>query len=297
MKKVSILFLSLIAIGSVFTSCNPNSDSPDISVTPYNTTIYYVPAKAGQVVTFTVVMTPDVVNGSELMTLKITDGTNETTMDLGGANVQITKTFDYTVSETINTETTITLTFEVIDTKQNAKDTKAYIEVTEGTTFPQLVSYNGTLNYISTSLNNTMMLICGSTGSMGDGNSSNADIAFVWQDGNGYSVCSPDAGWITECYSYNNVVYSTSGKNHTKIAPYSGDFYALTAQVLEGITISSESQLTGAGTGINNVSNGDLIAYITADGQKGVLKVVSNSKTSKYMQFETKFQTSNSAGK
>jgi hypothetical protein len=298
MKKVSILFLCLIALGSIFTSCNPNIDSPEISVTPSNTTVYYVPVKAGQVVTFTAVMTPDVVNGAELMTLKISDGTEETTMDLGGANVQITKTYDYTVSETINTETTITLTFEVFDTNQNSKDVKVYIKVTEDdNAFPELVSYNGTLNYISTSLNNTMMFICGTAGSMGNGNDSNADLAFVWQDGNGYSVCSPDAGWIAECFSYNNIVYSTSDKNHTKIAPYSGSYSALTAEILDGLTISYESQLSGAGNGINNVSNGDLISFITADGQKGVLKVVSNSKVSKYMQFEAKFQKTGSSGK
>ena len=151
MKKMSVLFLSLIALVAVFTSCNPIVENPELTLTQSADTVF---AGVETVVTFTAVCTPDVTNGAELATLTIMEGTTELkSFDLAGSTSSVTKTFDYTVTDDIVAGTKITLNFSLEDLDGNAVDTKAYIEVGEVVvTFPELVSYSGKLNYISTSL-------------------------------------------------------------------------------------------------------------------------------------------------
>ena len=176
---------------------------------------------------------------------------------------------------------------------------RAYATNSEGTSYGNLQNFttiagsnlieysNITLQYISTSLYNNMMLIT-SDGTTADGNSTNGDIALIWQSTYGYSLCSPDAEWITELYSWNGITYTTDDKKHTKIMLLSSaNFDDINADYLEELNIT-EQTVAGGGVGVTDLYVSDIVAFETNTGKKGVLQVVTNSKLTKNMTMDIK---------
>jgi hypothetical protein len=143
-----------------------------------------------------------------------------------------------------------------------------------------------------------MMYVLGADGvTTANGSSTDGDLAFVWQNTYGYSICSPDAEWIKTLFSYNGQNYTTSDKKNTKIMKYNGSWDDLNQETINALQITSET-VDGGGNGVQNLGQDDIIVYETADGRKGALLVKTNAKVTKYMTADLKYQkTPASSGK
>ena len=294
MKNVKF-FLGALAVLAVtfFTAC---TDSTQVAVTvdPVTTT-----AAPGDVVSYSVTLTPDAINNGELgdFFIETADGTELFSQSFTGGNSD-SVTYDYTVPSDATVGEDITLTFRAIDGKSGIEtSTNATITVEIG--LPEIVSAKDIQsNYVSTTLSNNMMFVLGeSSCTTADGNSTDGDLAFVYQSTYGYSVCSPNADWISTLYSYNGVTYTTSDKNETKIALYNGNWADLDQTTINDLTVTT-STVAGGGNGVQNLNEGDIVVFETADGRKGALLVKTNAKVSKYMTADLMYQaTPASAGK
>jgi len=294
MKRISVLFLSLIALTTVFVSCDGNkTEAPTITVTQDVDTVYYSAAKAGTTVTFTVVMTPDVNNGGDVSTFIVTEGTKELlNKDLGGSASSKTETYAYVVSDTIKTAQTISLTFEVQDADGRGNTKKAYIYVMEeAVTGPTLVEFTGkTLNYnnaISSWATSTPFFdldVDGITAVAPTAAVADIDLGLTTQITYKVSLASPDASWYQAMATANGASYLAEGKNHTKLQKVTvTDWATVTAEYIDALTIT-ESYVAGVtlnGVGVTNLANGEIIAFETADGVKGLLKVTNLSSSVK----------------
>lgn len=295
---MKFLLGSLLAVlALVFTACGPTETKVDVTVTPTDTSV-----TPGSTVDFSVVLTPQTIDKGELGAFTVRDNNDSTiyTDDFSKETNSKTVTVSYTVPETAVAGTTITLTFEAVDGKSGQSNAaQANITVVSGV--PQMVTANNIQStYNSTTLDNKMMFVLGSDGvTLDGGNSTDGDLAFVWQNDYGYSICSPNADWIAELFSYNGVTYTTSDKKITKIQRYNGDvtFDNLTAEDLDSLTVTTET-VQGGGNGVQDLNEGDVIVFETQDGRKGALEVITNAKVTKNMTANLKYQaTSSSAAK
>lgn len=153
-------------------------------------------------------------------------------------------------------------------------------------TYPEIQTFTGKQFTFTTTDPNSSFLLNAETGAVmgANGTAADMDLAFAWNGTSNllYSVVSPDNTWIAEIFSINGKTYSTADKNKTKIQKYTGDFATLDAETIDGMTITSETTTSG-GNGVNNVAANDLIAFETADGLKGVIKIGNMSKVTKYL--------------
>ena len=200
--------------------------------------------------------------------------------------------FDYTVPNDAQGGEQIIFTLEATDAYSGNVTTETLTIEIEAS--PTLIESTFSLEYSSTTLTNTMMLVCDPSGiSVAGGSSTEGDLAFVWNNIYGYSIVSPDAYWIAELYSYNGITYTTSDKKNTKIQQYTGSYSwsDLNATRIEDLYIYS-STITGGGNGVQGVNTGNILAFETEDGRKGVFLVTSNNKVTKLMSAEVKYQAS-----
>lgn len=298
MKKMKLfLGLAFVAVATFLVSCNPTG-ALQITVTPES-----VSAAPGETVTFDVVLTPDAINSVNLGTFTISQNLDSTiyTQDMQGASNSKTVSFDYTVPSDATLGNDIVLSFMITDPNGNNPASKV-ATITVGTSTPQLVDAHGMqATYTSTTLADNFMFKLGTSHvTMVNGNATDGDLAFVWQNTYGYSVVSPDCPWITELYGYNNITYSTADKKTTKIMKYTAGTWAdLTAGAIDSLTVttSTVSSANGSGNGVQGLNQGDIVVYQTADGRKGALLVKTNAKTTKYMTADLKYQGTSSAGK
>ena len=300
MKKLSVLLgtFTMIVMVALFSACDKTYDVPTVTVTQDVDTVVL---GVETVVTFTVAVTPDVTNGSKITKLEIVapDTAQNFMKDDYESASTVNHTFEYTVAADVEAGE-LNFTFTGYDDQDQSKiEGTVFITVAAPAepTFPVLVDWTGSLEYSSSTLGNTMMLVCGVDGATtGGGTETNADLAFVWQSTYGYSVVSPDAAWIADLYSYNGITYSTSDKNNTQIMLYTGEWADLTDEVIDGLIITTAT-VTGGGNGVQGVNTGDILVYKTADGQKGAFLVTSNSKITKNMAGEAKYQGEGSSSK
>lgn len=106
-----------------------------------------------------------------------------------------------------------------------------------------------------------------------DANSRNIDIAFLWQRDKGYVFCSPDAPYITDIFGYNGYNYNPSNKKHTKIQRIEYPYENIDSPYLDGLHIRGERLPTGNGIGVTNLKPGDVVAFETQEGKKGIIKI------------------------
>ena len=142
-------------------------------------------------------------------------------------------------------------------------------------------SFSETLNYNSTKAS-TASAFCASSRQAVPANSSSADFCVGTQGQYGTFVCSPNASLLAQCYDANGITFSsnkaTKIQNLGNVDPK--DYQD--AKTLEDLTISS-TYLDGKqslGVGVNQLSSGQVIAFETSDGCKGVTKM-SFSKVTK----------------
>ncbi|MBN2892677.1 MAG: hypothetical protein JXL97_12485 [Bacteroidales bacterium] len=293
MKKFRFFLGALAVLGfvSLFTACNPET-SVTLNITPEEDVV----AAPGDVVTFSFILTP--ATDGELGDFSITDADgNELFAATYSGNSSEEDSIQYTVPTDAVVGTDIVLTFTALDGKSGNQTTRTRgINVQSG--IPEIVTAtNITSDYSSTTLANNMMFDLTPTGvELEGGDYADGELAFVWQTTYGYSVCSPDAGWIADLYSYNGITYSTSDKQTTKIMKYTGAWADLTQEAINALSITSET-VTGGGNGVQYLTAGDIIVYETEDGRKGALLVNTNSKIEKHMNADLMFQAEGTAAK
>jgi len=281
MKKISVLFLSLVALVAVFTSCNPIVDAPEITVTPDMDTVYVAAVKTGTTVTFTVVMTPHVEQGAEIASLTVTEGTTELVSRTyaQGAN-SVTDTFTYVVAAD-HALGNIDLVFETTDDGGRAKSATATIVVAEDIpAFPAIVTGSGTVNYNSTSTTTEFgwQLTATAKGvTVTQVNSADADLTFFFNDTYRQQLLSPDAAQIEAQDTYSTWDYDVTGKKTTKIGvATASDWTNATDESINNLSVTSEVH-PGGGNGVDLVAADDVFAIELSDGRKGLAKVTASN--------------------
>lgn len=138
----------------------------------------------------------------------------------------------------------------------------------------QMYSFNTTLNYDSQK-SSAGSAFCASTHQAVPANNSSADFCVGTQGQYGTFVCSPNASLLKQCYDANGISYSNS--NSTKIQNLGNidvdDYYDV--NTLEQMSVSSDylDGKSSLGVGVNQLSSGQVIAFQTSDGCKGVAKM------------------------
>lgn len=124
-----------------------------------------------------------------------------------------------------------------------------------------------TLTYTSTNLTATNMFnFDDGTTLAANGAAADMDLAFCWQNTYGYSIVAPTSAWLKTLWSYNNQDYNTADKNATKLAMSDKTWADITVDDIAAISVSASGDL-------QNLNNGDVIAFETVEGKKGFLLV------------------------
>ena len=219
MKKIKIL-LSIFVVAVFFSACDRVETIVTVTVKQNLTT-----AAPGDTVVFNIFLSPDHLNKGELGAFSIlTDSTEIFTKTFSGTAVD-SLTYNYVIPANAEVGKDIVLTFKAVDGKSNKENTAtASISVKAG--IPEILSVSAIQSsYVSTTLDNSMTFVLGADACTTTGGSStDGDLAFVYQNTYGYSICSPNATWIHDLYSYNGIDYTTSDKKETKIQLYSGNW-------------------------------------------------------------------------
>ncbi len=144
----------------------------------------------------------------------------------------------------------------------------------------QMYSFNTTLNYNSTKASSGSAF-CASSRQAVPATSSDADFCVGTQGQYGTFVCAPkghkktDETLLYQCYDANGIDYSNN--KSTKIQDLGHvdiqDYYDV--NTLENMSVSSDyiAGKSNLGVGVNQLSSGQVIAFQTSDGCKGVAKL------------------------
>lgn len=277
MKKLNFLFIAILAVAAgLMSSCSNSTDAAAPTITFTSPSTDSVEVTKGDAYTFKGTVTADV--EAELTEIHFFNGADEFT------NVAVTitdgsLTYDFSVEVT---DITTDFTFKVVAYDNNDKLSDESVEVI-AKEIP-MKEYTGvSFTYTSTELTDNNMFNA-ETGAVlsASGAAADMDLAFVWQSTYGYSVVSPDSEWMKTLWGYNSLNYNTTDKSTTKIAISSKNFDTVTAADLQDMSVTT-AVATGGGNGVQGVSTGNVIEFETADGYKGLMKVNSSSKVTKYM--------------
>ncbi|MBR6179195.1 MAG: hypothetical protein IKQ70_15125 [Bacteroidales bacterium] len=145
----------------------------------------------------------------------------------------------------------------------------------------QMYSFNETLNYNSTKAS-TGSAFCASTRQAVPATSSDADFCVGTQGQYGTFVCSPNASLLAQCYDANGITYSNNKSAKIQNLGYADIQDYFDVNTLDQMTVSSDylGGKSSLGVGVNQLSSGQVIAFQTSDGCKGVAKM-SFSKVTK----------------
>ncbi|MBN2892678.1 MAG: hypothetical protein JXL97_12490 [Bacteroidales bacterium] len=282
LKKIIVL----ISFVSVFFSCRNTSSEVLLTISPE-----FTYATQGETVSFVYVIIPDLLSDGELGEFYVRDSIgSEYFHEIYSGLNSVTDSFLYTVPDSAALGDTIKFVFTAVDGNSDYVTTSyAVIIVDEG--YPEIVeASNITSEFISTSLTTKMMFDLTSSGvTMEDGQFIDGELAFIWYDTIGYSICSPNADLIALLFNENGITYSTEDKQVTKIMKYIGDWKDLTQTSINNLSIISDTLYNGD-IGVLDLIEGDIIVFETTDGRKGALLVNTNSKAEKLMNSDLKFQ-------
>lgn len=302
MKKLSILFTLLaLAFTGVLTSCDKLDDTGASDITITLTPADAVDKVVGETQTYTIALAsptqniksleiaanPDV--DGELLSVTPTDAIADLTAFTGEGVVEfdknyqaITLTFKVTIPDdgSLVAGNKVTLTFTATDKKDNTKSGSATINIVEDEPELSVTSYNNvTLNYNSTSLAATSMFNADNGNTLAaNGTAADMDLALCWQNSGGYSIVAPNAAWLASLYAANSITYNTAGKNATKIQKLTATWASLDAAAIDALTVTTGTVVSPGGNGVNNLANGDVLAFETAEGKKGVIQVNISAK-------------------
>jgi hypothetical protein len=277
MKKLNVLFFAIAAMAIGFTSCKPSEPAvpPTLTISPSTEQL----AAVGATVTFTLNCSSDV----ELKTLAVSastvGGTNsmfqdnaaeiesKTATEITFVNSNMSATgikYDYVVPAGLATGTIVTLTFTLTDKDANATITGT---VKVGTVAPVIVEYTGkTLTYTSTNLtDNNIINVADGSLLNGGGAVADMDLVFAYNGTAGImnTISSPNSTWLASAWF--QTAWTATGKNNTEVMAFTGDYAAATSETISALTITGED--------VHALAAGSMVAFQTADGYKGILKV------------------------
>ena len=138
----------------------------------------------------------------------------------------------------------------------------------------QMYSFSETLNYDSQKSSSGSAFSASSRQAV-PATSSTADFCVGTQGQYGTFVCSPNASLLAQCYDANGINYSSN--KSTKIQNLGNvdiqDYYDV--NTLDQLSVSSDylDGKSSLGVGVNQLSSGQVIAFQTSDGCKGVAKM------------------------
>ncbi|MBR4264991.1 MAG: hypothetical protein IKQ46_02925 [Bacteroidales bacterium] len=140
-------------------------------------------------------------------------------------------------------------------------------------------SFSVQLSYNSDKLSNPASLNANTLTAVALNNSSEADLTLVRQSTLGYVIASPNAPYVKDLLRYNHSSFNNSGYRTTKVMKLNGDVSNYSdVSSLKNLTVSSGSIENVAGKNQVVVNSGDVIAFETQSGVKGVAKVSGLSK-------------------
>lgn len=262
----------VVATAVFFSSCGKTT-IVTLTVNPDSVT-----AGPGQVVAFSVVLTPDVLNAGTVGSLDVTDGNGTSIYKNQYSNAvnSVTDSCDYTIPNDATIGSTISINFTATDGVSGKTNTvSATIKV--GTTVPTLVTYTGkTVSYDSGNGSTDFGWQLTGTGvNITTVNSADADLCFFFNDTRRQQIWSPDAKGITDQAAYSTWTYSTTGKKSTLVQKYTGSktFEQLTADDINGLTVIGTVPYTNSGYGVELVAANDIYIFQLSDGRKGAFKV------------------------
>lgn len=307
MKKVKLLLLMVFAIAITFTSCKDDEDAvkPTVTVTAFTDDAMENSAdpadySPGAVIYYKVAATAS--NNDELKSLTVAFdaqyGTGVLTEDDVKGNTTKDSQFAFTIASSANPNgtTEVTLTFNLEDDDATlAHEVNFTVVAATG----QMNSWDDvTLNYNNSDYSNTKSGFDASSKAP-EVTGSGTDLTIAYQTDAGYTICSPDGAWVATMYNiYGKGNYPKSGLKTTQILKLAStyDFDGLDATKLSALTVTTGT-VTGGGNGVNNLEVNDILAFETAEGLKGVLKVTkaATNKTKNTMTFNVKVQKATGA--
>ena len=235
------------------------------------------------IVTFTIKLTPDVIEKSNIRKLEITTPDilqNITKTYSGNDNTTINETYEYTVSDTTKIGK-LRFNFTVYDDfNQTEVENSKFINVVAHNSLI-IMTIDDVRFSFSTDDVNALMGISFKDGQLTrvSGTSVDADLSWCYHIGMtpNRALVSPDNGVITEILDINSENYTTADKNNTLIKTYTGSWYDLTDETIEALEFTASETIsylgaTGNGYGVD-VEN-TILVFKTADGKKGAIQIV-----------------------
>jgi hypothetical protein len=232
-----------------------------------------------------------VTNKGELGNLTVTDESDNIIFEKNYSGQEaITDSIVYIISDTVSVGQNVLLNFTATEPKNDIFTVDLFVIEIVAWTLPIVEALDITSNYISTTLDNTMMFDLTDEGVIMEGGDFNdGELAFFWDNTYGYCILSPNAYFIAIYYSYFGITYTTDNKQETKIQKYSSSWQDLTSETIDELNITSEWAQVG-GIGVQELEVGDIIVFETADGRKGALLVKINAKIDMSMTVDLKYQ-------
>ncbi len=286
MKKIKLVLALVVAVaGLLFTACNPESNGKvTLVLNPADTMLT---AEPGDTLTWHYTLSPDAVEKSTVGTLTIKEirgnGTeNGLLTSVYNSEVSVEDDFSYVVPSDAQDGEEIKIVFSVTDGVSGLETDYTVTIVINAIMYVEAT--NITLTYVSTSLDNQMMLVMTRDGiSLEGGNSTAGQIAYIYNGDVNIknTLASPNAQEIVDVYSVNGVTYTTNDKQITFFKKLSGVTWdAIDAQYInDNVTVdeTTSDYIAGSqtlGYGVAVVVNGDLVAFNNpATGVKGIVKV------------------------
>jgi len=267
----------LAVIALTFTSCDGEEDVvPTITVTPATTNVY----APGNVVTYAVAVatvnkelkmfsvTATSASAITAPTITATAGMfTNATGTFAGDLTEAAFTYSFTVGA-LTAATEVGVTFTVEDDKATNDDVKTF---TVGTGAPAVTEYASrvsTGDYSSLTTANGFDVETGTAVAANQGE----DFVIVYNGTTKNIICSPNSTQLSTLYGYNSKTYNNN--TVTKLQKLSGvDYASVDAAYVDAMTVTPVS------SGYTQVIAGDVIAFETATGVKGVTKIVSVTST------------------
>ncbi len=114
-------------------------------------------------------------------------------------------------------------------------------------------------------------------------NNPDADLVLCWQNNYGYVVTQPKSALLSQLYEANNKQYNNTNTCTIQNLGQKDISYFADKYTLDDMSVKSGTIPNLAGTNQVQVEPGDVIAFQTRGGAKGVAKISSLSKVSKKM--------------
>ncbi|MBU0765085.1 MAG: hypothetical protein KJ607_09645 [Bacteroidetes bacterium] len=291
MKSLKYFALALLAGAVLLTNCKKDEDltAPTITVSPATTTAWQ-----GDTVTFTVTLS----GNQKFKTLTITPnqdqaGQSETVTTFSG-DYAATHTYTYVVPGTVTDGMYITVTFKIVDDEDLETTATAQINIEEPApdcdpidTYASqtLGSYDNVAGSFFASATGTIYTVATAATNCGS-----VDFVYGYGVTNHATIFAPDddVSGMADISNYGIANWTTT--NATRFKEVSTSY--TWANIVEDCEIVTECASGCTEKFINDLSDGAIVAFITAAGKKGFIKVntITGSDSSGSISIDVKVQ-------